>query len=338
MSRIQYILILSILVLAFVEVGLRVSGKLKTYSEKNFGTYQSAYDASKFKPLYVWSKNDSIYTQQTEFAFPYLTNEHGLLKRLKPASSSSEKSIVFLGDSFVFGVGAPQDSSLPVLLENQINIPLINAGVPGSDPFFENILLDSIFKPQNFRNYLIMINVSDLYDYATRGGNERFQTKAGVYFRSAPPIEKYYEKSFVVRALCHSILQLDYSLLSKKELVQRKKEAIASYVKLFEKIAQEVNLIIIIQPYSRQYANNPSVLTEVLKFNYLDSLEARLHEKNINCINLDDKISSLINDENYLNYSWKIDGHFNAKGYALISEILANELTLNYPEFINIKD
>jgi lysophospholipase L1-like esterase len=53
---------------------------------------------------------------------------------------------------------------------------------------------------------------------------------------------------------------------------------------------------------------------------------------------LDPKLKKLLNSDNYLDYSWKLDGHYNAKGYALLGEIIAEELTLNYPEFITQKE
>ena len=41
-----------------------------------------------------------------------------------------------------------------------------------------------------------------------------------------------------------------------------------------------------------------------------------------------------MNEENYLDYSWELDGHFNAKGDALLSQIIAQEIEKNYPNFI----
>ena len=325
-------------IILILEIGLLFTGRLASYSEKNFGVYQSAYDASKFKPLFVWGKNDSVYSAQTEFAFSYQTNQYGLLKDPNTKHSSKEKTIVFLGDSFVLGVGAPQDSSLPVLLEKQLNTSVINAGIPGSDPFFEKRLIDSIFKVQSHHNYLLMLNFSDIYDYVIRGGEERFINNSKVQFHTPPAIEKYYQHSFIVRAFCHQFLKLDYSLLNKKELEQRKTEAIASYLELVKNLSSEVNLIVIIQPYARQYANNSTVLAEVLNFDYLNKLALSLEENQIQYINLDKRMQEIIDHHNYLEYSWEIDGHYNAKGYRLISEILAEELTLNYPEFFNPKE
>jgi len=338
MKRIQNILIVSTLVLVFVEVAFRGSNKLETYSEKNFNIYQSAYDASKFKPLYVWSKNDSIYTQQAEFAFSYLTNQYGLLKSLNPVSSSSEKSIVFLGDSFVFGVGAPQDSSLPVLLENQIQTPLINAGIPGSDPFYEKVILDSIFHPLGYKKYLFMVNFSDLYDYICRGGSERFLPNSEIQYREAPSIEPYYKSSFLIRGLTHLVLQRDFSLQSKKITQELKTQAIDDFVQLFNSLPKDIDFVILIQPYAAQYKKDDKINIEKLNYEYLDSLEAKLKANNIKTINLDPKLKKLLNSDNYLDYSWKLDGHYNAKGYALLGEIIAEELTLNYPEFITQKE
>lgn len=326
------------LFLLVLEIGLSYSNMLKTYSELNFGIYQSAYDASNYKKLHVWSKNDSIYSMQSEFAYSYSTNEFGLIKTVKEYDSSGNDGIVFLGDSFVFGVGASQDSSLPVFLSEKLHVPIINAGIPGSDPFFEEKLIDTIFAPRGYKKYLIMVNFSDLYDYIFRGGEERFLANNRIQYRKAPELEKYYKNYFIVRAIVHGILKMDYSLLSKEKAVALKLEAVDSYLELLLKIAKQHDIIVVIQPYARQYSNNNSVIVETLNYSYLNLLETKLIENGVRTINLDKSLSKIMNQKNYLDYSWNLDGHYNAKGYTLLSEILTEELTLNYPEFINSKD
>ncbi|MCB9256449.1 MAG: hypothetical protein H6579_04910 [Chitinophagales bacterium] len=338
MKKVMMLLIGILIIVLSLEIGLRFTKKLKTYSELNFGIYQSPYDASKYKELHVWSINDSIYSSQTEFTYSYLTNKYGLIKREEEYDSSTNEGVVFLGDSFVFGVGASQDSSLPVLLENKLGYPVINAGIPGSDPYFEKVLLDSVFEPLGYNKYLFMLNFSDIYDYVIRGGQERFAEEGKIHFRKAPFLEKYYEKSFIVRAICHGILKLDYSLLHKKELEELKWEAVAAYTELFTKLAKKHTILIVLQPYARQYSNNKTVLQEVLNYSYLDSLEVHLKKNQVPCFNLNKEIQKNIHANNYLKYSWALDGHYNARGYTLISEILANELTLNYSELFNLKE
>ncbi|MEZ4979670.1 MAG: hypothetical protein R2772_10280, partial [Chitinophagales bacterium] len=115
-------------------------------------------------------------------------------------------------------------------------------------------------------------------------------------------------------------------------------EAVAAYTELFIKMAKENQLLVVFQPYARQYADNKAVLSEVLDYSYVDSLESQLLKNKIPCLNLYTTMKKSIRADNYLEYSWAIDGHYNAKGYTLMSEILANELTLNYSELFNLKE
>lgn len=63
-----------------------------------------------------------------------------------------------------------------------------------------------------------------------------------------------------------------------------------------------------------------------MNFNYLLELNNNLKLNHIKTINLNDSLSKIINDNNYLDYSWEIDGHYNSKGYFLLSQIIASEL------------
>jgi hypothetical protein len=334
------VLIISVTIfsLVLVELGLRYSNKLKTYSEQNFDSYSSAYSSEGLKHLYVWNPNDTTEIEQIEFSFTYETNEYGLVKTKQSSALDTIEKIIFLGDSFVFGIGASPDSSLPVFLSEKLHIPIVNAGIPGSDPFFEEKLIDSIFLSKLYNKYLIMVNCSDLYDYIFRGGEERFLPNNQVEYHKAPELEKYYKNSYLLRAIVHGILKMDYSLLSKEKAIALKFEAVEVYTALLLKIAKQKNLIVVIQPYARQYSDNNSVMKETLNYSYLNLLESKLIKNSVRTINLDKHLKNRINKNNYLNYSWNIDGHYNAKGYALLSEILAEELTLKYPEFINAKE
>jgi len=183
-----------------------------------------------------------------------------------------------------------------------------------------------------------MVNFSDLYDYICRGGSERFLPNSEIQYREAPSIEPYYKSSFLIRGLTHLVLQRDFSLQSKKITQELKTQAIDDFVQLFNSLPKDIDFVILIQPYAAQYKKDDKINIEKLNYEYLDSLEAKLKANNIKTINLDPKLKKLLNSDNYLDYSWKLDGHYNAKGYALLGEIIAEELTLNYPEFITQKE
>lgn len=312
--------------LVILEIGIRLSGRLKTYTEKNFDTYQSVYDTHNLDHLFIWKKNDTIISKETEFNYSYITNSYGLIDRHLLDTCNRNYTTIFLGDSFVSGSGSPQDSSLPVLLSSKMNANIINAGIPGSDLFYQQVLIDSIFKPKGFDKYIFMVNVSDLYDYVIRGGEERFLENNKVEYKEKPWFEPIYQYSYLFRAIIHMGLQTDYSLLSKAEMERLKWKAVTEYINLFKNIAKENEIIVVLQPYARQYGKNKKLLGEVLNYSYLDSIEIQLKSNNIKTINLDLELKKRITSENYLEYSWELDGHFNSKGYELLSQLISKEL------------
>lgn len=318
--------IVAAIILLIIEAGLRLSGRLKTYSENNFCKYQSAYDSKNIKHIYVWNENDSVIITQSEFSYTYLTNHEGLVDSKMIDTCNPDQTIVFFGDSFVFGMGAPQDSSLPVLLSPKINMNIINAGIPGSDPFYQKVVLDRIFKPKGFYKYIFMVNVSDLYDYVIRGGKERFLQNNEIAYRKAPWFEPFYHYLYICRAIVHVVLRADYSLLPEAERKVLKEKAMNEYELLFKEMAKENEITIIFQPYARQYVKNEKIQEEVFNYEYLDKIENALKSNNIRTINLYPELNKYITENNYLLYSWNIDGHYNSKGYELLSEIISKEL------------
>lgn len=338
MKRTLLILIPLLATILALEFGLRLKVNLKTYSEQNFDLYQSAYSATNLEHLYVWAKNDSIYSQQKEFRFSYLTNDQGLIDQHLLDTCTSKNSIIYLGDSFTFGVGSSQDSNLPACLEKQLPLNIINAGIPGSDPFFETLVLDSFFIDKGFHKAIFMVNLSDIYDFVIRGGNERFIPNNKVKFRAAPWIETPYKYSYVFRAFVHKIMHLDFSLQAPSKMKGLKQEAIVAYTDLFLSINKNVDFVVVLQPYARQYASNNEVLSEVLNYTYLEKLDSSFRANNIKTINLDPSLKNIMGPDNYLDYSWDLDGHYNNKGYELLATLLALKLEEKYPNFIQTEE
>lgn len=328
MKKLLYILFSLFIALAIVELLLRFSGKLQTYSEQNFNEYQSAYSAEGLDHLFVWPANDVVNPSQTEFDYTYYTNHWGLVFNQDLDTCNRENTYIFFGDSFVFGVGAPQDSSLPVLLGQKLNASIINAGIPGSDPFFQEKLVDSLFAPLGFRQYLFMVNFSDIYDFVIRGGKERFVANQTLKYRQAPWIETPYKYSYVVRAIVHGICRMDFSLLSPKELQILKIEAVTAYTNLFSSLAQKYSIQVVLMPYPRQFAKNNTSLDAVINYESILALGEALETNGVQVFDLNPSVSNVLNESNYTEYSWPIDGHYKAKGYDLLAQILANSVSI----------
>ncbi|MCB0541345.1 MAG: hypothetical protein KDE33_27805, partial [Bacteroidetes bacterium] len=301
MKRVFVGLVALLIFLSILEIGLRFSGKLKTYSEKSFNVYQSPYAINANSQIYKENPFDTITINAIEYSYTYFMNNYGLNDKQNLDTQNKETTYLYLGDSFTFGAGTPQDSSVPALLSKISNCTFINAGFSGSDPFFETKLIDSIFRPLGFEKFIIMMNVSDLYDYIFRGGTERFLPNGKLQFNKAPWWEKLHQHSYIVRAFAHGILKMDFTLLPPKIMKQKKDEAVKEYAQLFIEKNKELNgnLIVVIQPYARQYSNSNQILNEVMNFNYLLELNNNLKLNHIKTINLNDSLSKIINDNNY---------------------------------------
>jgi hypothetical protein len=48
--------------------------------------------------------------------------------------------------------------------------------------------------------------------------------------------------------------------------------------------------------------------------------------------------SQFLNQRNYLDYSWKLDKHFNSRGYKLFAELAFREIKENDPFFFHFAE
>lgn len=324
------ILSIVIILILIIELGLRLTGVLKTHTEKNFGIYTTEYNRKFPKHLYTFSPLDSFPVKSTEYNFNYTTNRYGLVNNPYKVNHTKD-SIVILGDSFTFGAGAPQDSSMPAILAKLNTNTFINAGIPGSDPFFERKLMQEIFIKNSYKHFIYILNISDLYDYIFRGNEKRFLANGTTTSNSGPWYEPLYQYSHIFRSIAY-YFQLDFSLLTPKVLKHKKTEALQQYVRLFSEINEELSALngslkIIIHPYPISFSNSNSKLTnEVINYSYLKQLHQKLISEKIDCVDLEPEFKKQLHANNYLQYSWPIDGHFNAKGYQLFAEILDKKI------------
>lgn len=333
MKKTIFILFYFSLTLLFcLEIILRFVPSLKTYTEQNFGYYINPYSSKNFNSLYTFDTAQLIRSKSKEYYYQYQINNQGF--KLISSPNCPTKTKIVLGDSFTFGIGADQDSDAINrlnALQDDSSIFYLNAGIPGSDPFFEYKLMNDIFIKQGYKDFIFILNASDLYDYIFRGGLERFDNLNKLEFNNAPWYEPIYHYSYTFRAFLHGIVKADYSLLSKKQVIAKKEEAIKAYIKLFQKIQTELkakngSLQIFIHPYPATFQKENRRIAEVLNSSYFDELVNQLKAEGIIIYNLEKDFQEVLNQENYLDYSWEIDGHFNNNGYKILSEIINNKI------------
>jgi SGNH hydrolase-like domain, acetyltransferase AlgX len=100
---------------------------------------------------HIYPANRTMYAGEYEDKHVVVsTNEHGLRTQYSPeAFRAHPKRIMVLGDSFVFGLGVPQESTFPEVLERNLSrtlpgLAVLNAGVISHSPLLSKLLLDEI--------------------------------------------------------------------------------------------------------------------------------------------------------------------------------------------------
>jgi len=305
-----------------VEVVLFSIGVNKTYNERIGFFYKSGFNEAlddEKRNDFVWThkRNEKNNYNRKEFDYEYRCNSEGLRDNEHTVEKpDSTYRIICLGNSYTEGVGAPQDSTWPALLQNKINtitdnITVFNAGCSGSDPFFEYFLLKKRLLKYKPDIVLLTMGATDIHFYINRGGDERF-TKEGLKFRDTPKWEMLYAMSFVVRYFTDNILHYK-NFLSPKEYINEIENAqidIYNCIQKFYKLSVDNSFKLIAVFYDDGNNYFKMLISKLRKENIIPVIDLSDYNKNIENIPFDDI---------YKNYMWPIDKHFNSKGYDLMA-------------------
>jgi len=304
-----------------VEIILRMSGITSTYLEKRDGFYQSPYKTQEMGWYHVWNPNSKHYLNTREYSYIRQTNSIGLSdKEFEICKPTGEYRIIGLGDSFTEGDGAERDSSWMKFLERRLkkefpeqNFSFYNAGVCGSDPFFEYVLLrDKLirYKP----DLVIAAFNNEVPEIIVRGGMERFLPDGTCRFRKPPSWEIWYAYSHIFRLIVHKLFNYDYSLMRPAVAKKEEEKAIRLFIDgitLFDDLAKKdsFSLLVIIHPNKSEVKNH--------SFDYLDRIIKACKNQNVDCLNMLDYYNNRehISKKNSQFYFWENGGHHNAKGY-----------------------
>ncbi len=303
-----------------IEIILRIFGINSTYLEKRESYYLSPDEQYKIHDYHTNKANSIHYLQSEEFKYERKTNSLGFsdIEFVKDTSSSM---ILALGDSFTEGDGAPYDSTWVKQLElkivkNDTNKYIVyNAGVCGSDPFYEYKLLKDKLLYYNPRTVIVAYGY-DLDDVIMRGGVERFAKSELVIATNW--WEKIYRHSYICRLIVHNLLGYNYLLLSELEYESGKERAVYQLQKsidLFLELSENENfeLLIVFYPLKEELIEDAYFYNNIL-IDYCS-------KKNINNLDLLEYYSNTIkiNSDTASNYYWNIDGHHNSIGYEIFA-------------------
>lgn len=298
-----------------LEIGLRIWGGLKTYPERNFDRYESMYNQQ--PPLYYFEdRKDTIFYEQAEFSYYCLVDSVGLRndpnRRIKP---NNQRVFLFLGDSFTEGVGGYCGKDMPSQFEDitSKDTIAINAGIVGSDPFFQTRWYRDTFKSFPHHEVVFVLNDSDLVEFVTRGGNERFRGKS-VQYKKGPWFEVVYQYSHTVRAIVHGLLGQNHIFLTRKAMEANRSDALRAYAECINAFYKEfgdlVKIHVVLQPYPFECPHCQGI-PEIIPL-----LDEEIHVVNL----FVDFGKELQNNQGRL--SWSVDGHFNDAGYRRFAEYI----------------
>jgi lysophospholipase L1-like esterase len=283
--------------------------------------------------LFTNPANKSRLISNNEFSYPHRYNNEGLRNKDIPVEKQkNEIRLIALGDSYTEGVGAPQDSTWPVLFENglQKSAPpgnfytVINAGVYGSDPFFESYLLKARLLKYKPDIVMVAINNSDINDVEERGGNERFGPDSTIVLKSTPWWEPIYGASIIARMIVRNVFKYSNTLVPERESGARYQQACSGLATAINDMALTAKengfkLYIIFHPAMDELG--------AARYN-LDVTKELIKDSTIHVIDLQRGYSTYFkqNNLNPKDYFWPKDSHPNPKGYLVWSELLLADM------------
>ena len=307
-----------------IETFLRIEGTNANYNELQKLYYISGFHKrykksdSQNPDLLVNPKYHSYIDSRKEFSFEIKSNNEGL----RDIDHSVEKPkdefrIICIGNSFTEGIGTPQDSTWPKLLEDRLRlaskkkVAVFNVGIAGSDPFSGYMLFEKRMLKYNPDIVLIAISSSDFNFYRFRGGFERF-TPDGYHFREGPWWEKLYAVSYICRFITDDMMHYKYFFTPeeyKNDSVKAMND-INDCIHRFYKLSLKHNFTFAVVYFDDgDYKLDP----------VLNSLKQEKIIPVIDLVEYNRKIEKLTFDGRKA-YYWQLDGHCNSRGYYLFAK------------------
>ncbi|MCB9256451.1 MAG: hypothetical protein H6579_04920 [Chitinophagales bacterium] len=327
-------LIKFILVCIFLEILLRIFGVNKTSEEKQLNTYSYKFQSFKNTWFHTWPPNTTIKHGLDEFKYTNSYNElgHRETSYQNFQEDTSSVKIICLGDSFTEGDGAPYDSSWVRFFENSLstsldtNVLAYNAGVCGSDALFDFQMLKENLLSSNPKIVIECLNNSDITDIYYRGGPERFLPDGTTGAPNAKKWEVLYKYSYVFRALLTTFTPYDNNLINNLTIDAEEEQALKVLAKQVNETyafckKNKIQYYLVMTPVPSDIENKNFYIFESLP-DYLDA--------QIPLINLYPKLYDKYDSIDIEDYSWERNGHFNGKGYQVLSNAL-------FDEFYNLK-
>ena len=259
----------------------------------------------------------------------------------KELSGSSEKTILFSGDSFTYGDGVNDDKTFPSIFQSIIKDKVLNGGVPAYG--IDQIYLRSLDLIQNY-------TISDLFfcfipDDINRCNNSTFHKVYKPYFifegdsaRLIPINPKNFSDNLKFNlSLLHKIggysLVIDkimgiffpkfwfYSVqISKKKEHRKGKEISIKLIDLLKQECDKRNINFFVVPLANQRYSSDDINNLQFVLNHID--------KEINIINVFENLEEIRveNPDLFTSYFLKNNYHFSTLGNAYVANYIYNKI------------
>ena len=327
-----------IFTLIALEIVLRIFGVLSTFTEKLGQGYVSYYNKTLPSWYHTWPINKPIVYNEPEINCSYPANSFGLREREIPVakSDSTKKRLFFIGDSFTEGVGVEYPNAMPRWFEKKLdsaglNVEVFNAGVSGSDPVYEYMLLRDKLLPLHPDMVIMSINGTDIQDCIYRGGMERFNADGTTVYRKGPWWEPAYHYSRLCRLFIHYILRYN-NTLTRGEVAnaetQQARWQIQQCLYETQRFCRDHNIQFVCALHPMQSTYRKKNKPEDIK-----ALSAQLSTDSVQFIDMYPDFEPVITSDNWQQYFLKLNGHFNATGYHLFADLLFDDINKRYPGF-----
>jgi hypothetical protein len=319
-----------IIALGIAEVVFRLNGKYATFNEKYGKPYHSLF-ATDYKSWYHINPPHELASQTlSEYSYAIRANNEGLLdKDFTVEKKPHAFRIMVIGDSFVQGMGAVTDSSLPAQLQrilkkqygDSIDIQVWNCGVANSDPFFEYMLFANRLQKYNPDYVIEVVNFTDITDVILRGGFKRFNADSTVTFNAAPWYEPLYAKSFLFRSIYHDVLGYNWLFLRPKQEEKARNNStqmIGGVLTGFKKLCSTrgIPFLAVFHPSNYELSEKSEYSMQGLIY-YCDSAHIPFTDIRA-CL-----VTQGLEGEKSKALYWPIDGHCNSLGYMYFAQCIS---------------